>query len=69
VLNRSFAAPAPNHRWIADFTYVWTAEGCVILLSLHQRKLISQAAASPAALAARRFRASCCSPTLIVMTS
>jgi transposase InsO family protein len=22
VLDRSFAAPAPNHRWIADFTYV-----------------------------------------------
>jgi putative transposase len=20
-------APAPNRKWIADFTYVWTAEG------------------------------------------
>jgi transposase InsO family protein len=27
VLDRSFEAPAPNHKWIADFTYVWTAEG------------------------------------------
>ena len=27
VLDRAFAAPAPNHRWIADFTYIWTAEG------------------------------------------
>jgi putative transposase len=27
VLNRSFEAPAPNRKWIADFTYVWTAEG------------------------------------------
>ena len=27
VLDRSFAAPAPNRKWIADFTYVWTAEG------------------------------------------
>ncbi len=27
VLNRSFDAPAPNRKWIADFTYVWTAEG------------------------------------------
>jgi len=27
VLDRSFEAPAPNRRWIADFTYVWTAEG------------------------------------------
>ena len=26
VLNRSFEAPAPNRKWIADFTYVWTAE-------------------------------------------
>jgi len=26
VLDRAFAAPAPNRRWIADFTYVWTAE-------------------------------------------
>ncbi len=26
-LDRSFAAPAPNRRWIADFTYVWTVEG------------------------------------------
>ena len=27
VLDRAFAAPAPNRKWIADFTYVWTAEG------------------------------------------
>jgi len=27
VLDRVFAAPAPNRRWIADFTYIWTAEG------------------------------------------
>ena len=27
VLNRTFEAPAPNRKWIADFTYVWTAEG------------------------------------------
>jgi putative transposase len=27
VLNRSFEASAPNRKWIADFTYVWTAEG------------------------------------------
>jgi putative transposase len=27
VLDRSFQAPAPNRKWIADFTYVWTAEG------------------------------------------
>jgi putative transposase len=27
VLDRSFEAPAPDRKWIADFTYVWTAEG------------------------------------------
>ena len=27
VLDRAFKAAAPNRKWIADFTYVWTAEG------------------------------------------
>mgnify|MGYP003345433565 CR=1 FL=1 len=27
VLDRQFEAPAPNRKWVADFTYVWTAEG------------------------------------------
>lgn len=27
VLDRSFDAAAPNRKWIADFTHVWTAEG------------------------------------------
>ena len=27
MLDRSFQAPAPNRKWIADFTYIWTAEG------------------------------------------
>jgi putative transposase len=27
ALERSFEAPTPNREWIADFTYVWTAEG------------------------------------------
>jgi len=27
VLDRTFEAPAPNRKWIADFTYVWTAQG------------------------------------------
>jgi putative transposase len=26
VLDRTFEAPAPNRKWIADFTYVWTAK-------------------------------------------
>ena len=27
VLDRQFEAPSPNRKWVADFTYVWTAEG------------------------------------------
>ena len=27
LLDRQFAAERPNQKWIADFTYVWTAEG------------------------------------------
>src|SRR6201987_2588358 len=27
MLDRSFDASAANRKWIADFTYVWTAEG------------------------------------------
>ena len=33
VLDRSFEAPAPNRKWIADFTYVWTAEGWLYVVS------------------------------------
>ena len=27
VLDRQFHAEAPNQKWLADFTYIWTAEG------------------------------------------
>jgi len=27
ILNRQFDGPAPNRKWVADFTYLWTAEG------------------------------------------
>jgi putative transposase len=27
VLDQEFSAERPNSKWIADFTYVWTAEG------------------------------------------
>ncbi|QCI65138.1 IS3 family transposase [Phreatobacter stygius] len=27
LLDRQFQASAPNQKWVADFTYVWTAEG------------------------------------------
>jgi transposase InsO family protein len=35
ILDRQFHATQPNRKWIADFTYVWTAEGW--LLSGQQR--------------------------------
>jgi hypothetical protein len=43
VLDRSFAAPAPNLRWIADFTYVWTAEGWLYVaavIDLFSRRVV-----------------------------
>ena len=27
ILDRSFVASAPNQKWIADCTYIWTAQG------------------------------------------
>ena len=27
ILNRQFEATRANQKWIADFTYIWTAEG------------------------------------------
>src|SRR3978361_901771 len=37
VLDRSFEASAPNRKWIADFTYVWTAEGWLELAAGRER--------------------------------
>lgn len=31
VLDRQFTADRPNQKWVADFTYIWTAEGCSML--------------------------------------
>ena len=27
LLDREFTAAAPNRKWVADFTYLWIAEG------------------------------------------
>ncbi len=43
VLDRSFVAAAPNRKWIADFTYLWTAEGWLYVaavLDLFSRRIV-----------------------------
>jgi len=43
VLERAFAADGPNRKWVADFTYVWSAEGWLYVaavLDLYSRKVI-----------------------------
>lgn len=46
VLQRDFAASAPNRKWLADITYVPTDEGWLYLalvLDLHARKIVGWA--------------------------
>jgi putative transposase len=41
VLDRQFQADAPNRKWVADFTYIWTAEGWLyvaVVLDLYSRR-------------------------------
>ncbi|MDM8007120.1 MAG: IS3 family transposase [Phycisphaerae bacterium] len=43
VLDRQFQAEAPNRKWVADFTYVWTAEGWLYVaavLDLYSRRIV-----------------------------
>jgi putative transposase len=43
VLDRQFHATAPNCKWIADFTYVWTAEGWLYVaavIDLFSRRVV-----------------------------
>ena len=43
VLDRQFDAPAPNSKWVADFTYIWTAEGWLYVaavLDLFSRRVV-----------------------------
>jgi len=43
LLDRSFEANAPNCKWIADFTYIWTAEGWLYLaavIDLFSRRVV-----------------------------
>jgi len=43
VLDRQFAADRPNQKWVADFTYIWTAEGWLYfaaVIDLFSRRVI-----------------------------
>jgi putative transposase len=43
VLDRQFMATAPNQKWVADFTYLWTREGWLFLavvLDLFSRRVV-----------------------------
>ena len=43
VLDRDFGAPAPNQKWVADFTYIWTAEGWLYVaavIDLFSRRVV-----------------------------
>ncbi len=43
VLDRQFEATAPNQKWIADFTYLWTAEGWLYVaavIDLFSRRVV-----------------------------
>ncbi len=43
TLKREFAATAPNRKWVADFTYVWTSEGWLYVagvLDLFSRRIV-----------------------------
>ena len=43
VLDRQFTATAPNQKWVADFTYLWTSEGWLfvaVVLDLFARRVV-----------------------------
>ena len=43
TLDRNFKADRPNAKWVADFTYVWTAEGWLyvaVVLDLFSRRIV-----------------------------
>jgi putative transposase len=43
LLDRQFAAELPNQKWIADFTYIWTAESWLYVsavIDLFSRRVV-----------------------------
>ncbi|WP_187969239.1 IS3 family transposase [Aquibium microcysteis] len=46
LLDRAFEASAPNQKWVADFTYIWTAEGWLYVaavVDLFSRRVVGWA--------------------------
>lgn len=61
LLNRDFAATAPNQKWVGDMTYIWTDERWLYLatvMDLYSRKIVGYAMGSQidAALACKAFQ-------------
>ncbi|MCR9178498.1 MAG: IS3 family transposase [Alphaproteobacteria bacterium] len=43
ILDRDFEADHPNQKWLADFTYIWTAQGWLyvaVVLDLFSRRVV-----------------------------
>ena len=43
ILDRDFEADRPNQKWLADFTYIWTAQGwlyAAVVLDLFSRRFV-----------------------------
>jgi putative transposase len=43
ALDRQFEAARPNQKWVADFTYIWTAEGWLYVaavIDLYSRRVV-----------------------------
>lgn len=43
ALEQDFEASGPNRKWVADFTYIWTAEGWLylaVVLDLFSRRIV-----------------------------
>lgn len=56
LLDRQFKADAPNHKWVADFIYIWTAAGWLyvaVVLGLYSRRIVGWSMQSGMAIHAR----------------
>ncbi len=43
ILDRDFEAERPNQKWLANFTYIWTAQGWLyvaVVLDLFSRRIV-----------------------------